>query len=135
MFRSIDRTPRNPSPKAAKLVPTSVAPTNLTTTIVYEPDIPDGSIIYSQIQDVSANRLLGRSNTDGPMEEISLGTYFALSGTTLILTGPLLPTDGGTGFSSYTVGDILYASSTTALSRLPIGTNNQVLTSNGTNPV
>lgn len=31
---------------------------------------------------------------------------------------PLDPTKGGTGFSSYTQGDMLYASSTTALSRL-----------------
>ena len=34
---------------------------------------------------------------------------------------------GGTGQSSYTVGDILYASSTTALSKLGIGTAGQVL--------
>jgi hypothetical protein len=36
--------------------------------------------------------------------------------------------NGGTGFSSYAVGDILYASSTTALSKLVVGTAGQVLT-------
>jgi hypothetical protein len=37
-------------------------------------------------------------------------------------------TYGGTGQSSYTVGDLVYASSTTALSKLAIGTAGQVLT-------
>ena len=35
---------------------------------------------------------------------------------------------GGTGQSSYTVGDLLYASGTTALSKLAAGTNGHVLT-------
>jgi hypothetical protein len=41
---------------------------------------------------------------------------------------------GGTGFSSYAVGDILYASATTALSKLAVGTDGQCLISNGTIP-
>ena len=51
-------------------------------------------------------------------------------GTTLIApTGALLPVaSGGTGQSSYVVGDVLYASTTTALSKLAIGTTGQVLT-------
>lgn len=53
----------------------------------------------------------------------------------LSLTTPLAATDGGTGFSSYTTGDILYASSATALQKLSIGTNGQVLKSNGSIPV
>ncbi len=44
------------------------------------------------------------------------------------ITGSVTPTNGGTGQTSYAVGDVLYASSTTALSRLPAGTNGQVLT-------
>ena len=35
---------------------------------------------------------------------------------------------GGTGFGSYTTGDLLYASATDTLSKLPIGTEAQVLT-------
>lgn len=46
---------------------------------------------------------------------------------TLTLGGTLAAANGGTGQSSYTVGDILYASSTTALSKLGIGTAGQVL--------
>ena len=40
-------------------------------------------------------------------------------------------TKGGTGQTSYTVGDILYASTTTALSKLNASTSGYVLTSNG----
>lgn len=48
-----------------------------------------------------------------------------------ISTGTLAAANGGTGQSSYAVGDLLYASTTTALSKLSAGTNGQVLTSNG----
>ena len=41
---------------------------------------------------------------------------------------------GGTGNSSYTTGDILYASGSTTLSKLGIGTNGYVLTSSGSGP-
>jgi len=37
-------------------------------------------------------------------------------------------TAGGTGFTSYTTGDLLYASATNTLSKLPIGSVNEVLT-------
>jgi len=47
---------------------------------------------------------------------------------TLTIGGTLIAANGGTGQSSYTVGDILYASTTTALSKLAIGTSGQVLT-------
>lgn len=44
-------------------------------------------------------------------------------------------TYGGTGQTTYAVGDLLYASTTSALSKLTIGASNYVLTSDGTNPV
>ena len=44
-------------------------------------------------------------------------------------------TKGGTGQTTYAAGDLLYASSSSALSKLTIGANNYVLTSDGTNPV
>lgn len=43
----------------------------------------------------------------------------------------LSATQGGTGQTSYTVGDVLYASTTTALSKLAAGTSGRVLTANG----
>jgi hypothetical protein len=41
---------------------------------------------------------------------------------------------GGTGLASYTAGDLPYYSTGTTLSKLGIGTNGYVLTSNGTAP-
>lgn len=44
------------------------------------------------------------------------------------VTGTLPATNGGTAQSTYTTGDILYASASNTLSKLPIGSNGQVLT-------
>jgi trimeric autotransporter adhesin len=44
------------------------------------------------------------------------------------LAGTLGPTSGGTGLSTYTTGDILYASATNTLSKLAAGTNGYILT-------
>ena len=56
-----------------------------------------------------------------------------VSGTVISLT--TVPANlGGTGQSSYSVGNLLYATGSTTLSKLAIGTNSQVLKSNGTAP-
>lgn len=47
---------------------------------------------------------------------------------TLTMTGTLDETHGGTGLTTYTTGDIVYASAANTLSKLPIGTANQILT-------
>jgi hypothetical protein len=49
----------------------------------------------------------------------------------ITVAGTLVAANGGTGQSSYTVGDILYASTTSALSKLGAGTANYALVSNG----
>ena len=48
-------------------------------------------------------------------------------------TGITLAINGGTGISSYLVGDLLYANSTTTLAKLHAGSAGQVLTTNGPN--
>lgn len=48
------------------------------------------------------------------------------------VTGTLPSTNGGTGFNTYTTGQLLYASATNTLARLPIGAAGTVLTSDGT---
>jgi hypothetical protein len=48
-------------------------------------------------------------------------------------TGVTLAINGGTGISSYLVGDILYANTTTSLAKLHPGSAGQVLTTNGAN--
>jgi hypothetical protein len=53
---------------------------------------------------------------------------------TASLTFPLSVTNGGTGISVYSTGDMLYASGTSAFAKLPIGAANYVLTSNGSGP-
>ena len=57
---------------------------------------------------------------------VSLGTWQATA-----IGAPY----GGTGQTSYVLGDILYASGTTSLSKLSVGREKQVLTSSGTAPV
>ena len=56
-------------------------------------------------------------------------------GTLSVQVIPIPVTDGGTGLTVFAVGDILYASTTTALSRLAVGAAGKVLRSNGTLPV
>jgi hypothetical protein len=66
-----------------------------------------------------------------PSTAISLGTI-----TSGIWNGTEIAVNrGGTGLASYTVGDIVYASASTTLAKLGIGSNNHVLTSNGSAPV
>lgn len=64
----------------------------------------------------------------------SAGTGLTLSGTQFSLTAPVTAALGGTGYTSYSTGDILYASGATALSKLAIGSAGDVLTSTGTAP-
>lgn len=44
------------------------------------------------------------------------------------VAGTLAPTSGGTGQTTYATGDILYASASNTLAKLPAGSNGQVLT-------
>ena len=44
------------------------------------------------------------------------------------LAGTLIAANGGTGFASYVVGDIVYADTTSTLAKLAAGTNGHVLT-------
>lgn len=55
-------------------------------------------------------------------------------GASQVTSGTLAVAQGGTNIASYTVGDLLYASASTTLSKLAIGTTDYVLTSSGTAP-
>jgi len=59
----------------------------------------------------------------------------ALVANTLSLTTALPATSGGTGWNSFTAGDLLFASNTSYLSKLALGTSGYVLQSNGTSIV
>jgi hypothetical protein len=64
----------------------------------------------------------------------SAGTGLTLTGTQFSLTAPVVVANGGTGLTSFTAGDLPYYTSGTALSKLGIGSNTYVLTSNGSAP-
>jgi hypothetical protein len=68
---------------------------------------------------------LDSSGNVSPLGTIASGTWNATAITT---------TYGGTGLTSYTAGDLPYYSTGTTLSKLGIGTNGYILTSNGTAP-
>jgi hypothetical protein len=69
---------------------------------------------------------LGSTNVQAALEEVSNECRNASN----ITSGTLAATRGGTGTGSYTKGDLLAASSGTALSQLAVGTNGQVLRAN-----
>jgi hypothetical protein len=62
------------------------------------------------------------------------GTIKTSTGTAPQWVANLTTAQGGTGLASYTAGDLPYYASGTAFTKLGIGTNGQVLTSNGTAP-
>jgi len=68
---------------------------------------------------------LDASNNVSALGTISSGVWNGTAVTTAY---------GGTGLSSYTAGDLPYYASGTTLSKLGIGTNGYILTSNGTAP-
>ncbi len=71
--------------------------------------------------------------TTGFVRRTAANTYSTVASIDLTnsVTGTLPATNGGSGQSSFTIGDILYASSTTALSKLAASTSGYVLTTNG----
>lgn len=62
------------------------------------------------------------------------GTGLTLTGSQFSLTAPVTAALGGSGYTSYATGDMLYASASTTLSKLTIGASDYVLTSSGTAP-
>lgn len=86
--------------------------------------------------------LILRASSDGTSDIFKIqnnngsSTYFNVDNAGVITAGTWQGSTigqayGGTGFSTYTQGDILYASSANTLSKLPIGSSTQVLTVNG----
>lgn len=113
--------------------------------------VKDGSITYAKIQDVAAKRLLG-SRLGGTAEEVivdgfgvALGSSGGGTTSTLIvvLTGgdgglgydsggirisaPVSAANGGTAQTTWTTGDLLYASAANTLSKLAVGAAGKAL--------
>jgi len=92
-----------------------------------------------QAPSVSGSTVLTLPNTSGDLVSATSTTTFtnkSISGSTntltnvpaSALTGTVGATNGGTGLTSYSTGDIVYASATNTLSKLTAGTNGYVLT-------
>lgn len=86
--------------------------------------IQNSVVIISDAGDVSGVATL--TATDISTGTTIGGAYVYRAGGTDVAVA-----DGGTGISSYTTGDILFASGATTLSKLAAGTSGYVLTSNG----
>ncbi len=85
-------------------------------------DVPEGTSLYfTNARARSALSATAPVNYDNVNGVISLGT---------VGVG-----NGGTGITSYTAGDIVFASGAATLSKLAIGASGTVLTSNGSAPV
>jgi hypothetical protein len=106
-------------PLAANLVPGELAI-----------NTADGKLYFENSSGVVT--LLAQSSAASPVTTFSAGTTgftpsTATSGA-VTLAGTLAATNGGTGQSSYAVGDLLYASTTTALSKLAdVATGNALI--------
>jgi hypothetical protein len=96
-------------------------------------NITDGKVYYKD--NTGTVRLLA---SQGDLTTISFGTTgltpSTATGGAVTVAGTLVAGNGGTGINSYNGGDILYATGSTTLARLGIGTNGQIITSNGTVP-
>jgi len=104
------------------------------------------SVGLGKLQEVNACSVLGRAaNSTGDVGVIAStgsndvlrrnGTTLGFGQITLSHISGNVPADrGGTGITSYTTGDILYASDSSTLAKLPKGTTGQVLTQGATVP-
>lgn len=96
----------------------------------------DGKLYFKNSSNVVT--LLAQSSASSPVTSISFGTTgltpsTATSGAVTV-AGTLITSNGGTGLSSYTAGDLPYYATGTALSKLGIGVANYFLSSSGTAP-
>jgi hypothetical protein len=132
-------------------VPTSVAVTgDITVSSVGVTTIANDAVTFAKMQPVSGYTLLGKPTTSsGDAAEIGSSSFMLESGTgflrqadastartalglgTLATQNSVTASSGGTGQSIYAIGDILYASGSTALSKLASGAANTVLRSTG----
>ena len=96
-------------------------------------NITDGKVYYKD--NAGVVQLLA---SQGDLTTISFGstglTPNTATGGAVTVSGTLVAANGGTGLASYNGGDIIYASGSTTLTRLGIGTNGQIMQSNGTIP-
>lgn len=96
-------------------------------------NITDGKLYYKDNSGVV--KLLASNSASTPVTSISFGSTGLTPNTSttgaVTVAGTLSATSGGTSQSTYTTGDMLYASATNTLSKLAAGTNGYLLTMAG----
>lgn len=99
-------------------------------------NITDGKLYYKD--NTGTVKLLASNSSSTPVTSISFGSTGLTPATTttgaVTVAGTLVVGNGGTGQSTYATGDLLYATSSSALGKLTIGANGYILQSNGTSP-
>jgi hypothetical protein len=93
-------------------------------------NITDGKLYYKD--NTNTVRLLASNATSNPVTTIGFGTTgltpSAATSGAVTVAGTLVAVNGGTGQTSYAVGDLLFASTTTALSKLAdVATGNAII--------
>lgn len=115
----------------ASLFTASVATATSTPALTFTAVSQSANIVFAGPTTGSAAVPTFRSLVDADVTGITTLSALVSVGTitTGVWTGTAVgPTKGGTGLTSYTTGDILYASATNVLSKLAVGSNGQVLT-------
>ena len=94
-------------------------------------DVAPFSFNGSVTRDLSYNSIgaaaVGGSNATGTWP-------ISITGNAANISGIVGTVNGGTGYASYAIGDLLYASAPTVLSKLPIGSSDRILRSTGSVP-
>ena len=99
-------------------------------------NITDGKLYYKD--NAGVVQVLASKAGNVNVASLSFGTTGLTPNTAttgaITVAGTLITSNGGTGLSSYTAGDLPYYASGTALSKLGIGSSGQILTSTGSAP-
>lgn len=94
-----------------------------------------GAVNALAVNSSATNNFLTQSSSGAPAWATIVAGDVPNLAASIITSGTLAIARGGTNIGSYTTGDILYASATNVLSKLAIGSTNQVLTVTGGVPV
>jgi len=116
---------------------TSLYPSENVNINVYLPNIDTTLVGVNTIDTLTGKTLSSTSNTITTFTGNSSALITTPSATGTLLTNQdTIPVNkGGTNIAAYASGDLIYASATTALSKLPIGPANRFLMSNGSIPI